>query len=215
MDNHLTYWRGNSFYINPTSRCTNRCLFCVRNLADGVFGFELRMDRDPEPDKIAQTIHETWNNSFNEAVIVGFGEPLLNLEGTLEAVRTIKSISNASIRINTNGQALLFYPDRNVPRELNAAGVNVIRVSVNAHDEDSYMKLCCPQLGRSAFNSVLEFAGKCSNLMELEISAVELPGIDIDFMQKQAERMGARFHLRNYHGPPEILEHISQILAER
>ena len=172
------------------------------------------MECDPKPDKIAQTIHNTWNDSFTEAVIVGFGEPLLNLEGALEAVRTIKCISDASVRINTNGQALILYPDRDVPMELYAAGVNVIRVSLNAHDEDSYMKLCRPQFGRSTFDSVLEFAGRCSNLIDLEISAVELPGIDIDIIQGVAKRMGASFHLRNYHGPTKVLDYIDHLLAD-
>jgi cyclic pyranopterin phosphate synthase len=213
MDDHLTYWRGSSFYINPTSRCTNRCLFCVRNFEEEVFGFNLRLNRDPEPEEISKTIQETWNDRFDEAVVVGFGEPLLNLETTLEAVRTVRRISNVSIRINTNGQALLLYPGLDVSKELHAAGVDMVQVSLNAQDEESYMKLCCPQFGRSAFDSILEFAKRCSTLMKIVISAVSFPGIDMDIIQEIAARMGAGFRLRHYHGPQEVVDTITRLLA--
>ena len=92
--------------------------------------------------------------------------------------------------------------------------MHVVRVSLNAHDANSYEKLCRPQFGRSTFDSVLEFASRCSTLMELEISAVELPGIDLDIIQRITKQMGGRFHLRNYHGPPEILDEIAQLLTD-
>ena len=51
-ETNLTYWRGTSFYINPTARCTNNCLFCVRQFSEGVFGFNLELGADPTPEEL-------------------------------------------------------------------------------------------------------------------------------------------------------------------
>ncbi|MBE0527322.1 MAG: hypothetical protein IH631_10290, partial [Candidatus Thorarchaeota archaeon] len=90
---NLTYWRGTSFYINPTSRCTNSCIFCVRNFSEGVFGFNLQLDADPTAEELVNEIETTWDDQFDDIAIVGFGEPTINIEGTLAAIRKIKSLS--------------------------------------------------------------------------------------------------------------------------
>ena len=117
-ESNLTYWRGTSFYINPTSRCTNNCLFCVRNFSDGVFGFNLELEDDPTPEEIVAEIERTWTHELDDVAIVGFGEPTMNIEGTLAAIRKIKSLASVQVRMNTNGQALVIHPNRGVPAEL-------------------------------------------------------------------------------------------------
>ncbi|MFX1560095.1 MAG: hypothetical protein ACFFBL_05880, partial [Promethearchaeota archaeon] len=72
----LTYWRGSSFYINPTSQCMNDCLFCVRNFGEGVFGFNLVLEEDPSPEELVEAIEKTWDTKYDDIAIVGFGEPL-------------------------------------------------------------------------------------------------------------------------------------------
>jgi cyclic pyranopterin phosphate synthase len=212
---NLTYWIGEHFYVNPCSRCNNSCIFCIRNFADGVYGFDLRLTKDPNPEQLADAVKRTWNNRFEEAVVVGFGEPLLNLEGTLQAVREIKLLSDVPVRINTNGQALIMYPERDVPAELKNAGIDRVQVSLNAPDSRTYEILCRPQLGLRAYDSVLEFVKRCAALFPLDISAVELPGIDTAAIERLAERIGAGFRLRRFYGPQSVASQIPKLLSQR
>lgn len=211
---NLTYIRGTTLYINPSSQCTNNCLFCVRNFGDGVYGYDLRLHEYPKPEEISNAIKESWSEEFQEVAIVGFGEPLLNLDATLEAIRTVKSLSNVPVRINTNGHVLLTHPYRDVPAELAEAGLDRIQVSLNAHDASTYVRLCRPSFGENAYTSLLEFAKKCSELMDVELSVVELPGIDIKACRKIANDMGVGFLFRKFKGPPETLESIGMMLME-
>ena len=152
-ESNLTYWRDTSFYINPTSRCTNNCLFCVRQFSEGVFGFNLELQGDPTPEELVEAIDKTYTDDFTDIAIVGFGEPLLNIEGVLASIRKIKSMTNLPVRMNTNGQGLLIYPDRDIPKELAEAGLDRIQISLNAHNEDTYLRLCQPKFGRIAYRS--------------------------------------------------------------
>jgi len=212
-ESNLTYWRGTSFYINPTSRCTNNCLFCVRNFSDGVFGFNLQLDDDPTPEELSSEIEKTWNNQFDDVAIVGFGEPLINIEGTLAAIRKIKSMTSIEVRMNTNGQALLIHPERDIHIELAEAGLDRIQMSLNAPDPDTYLRLCQPTFGRMAFDSILEFAEKCKPLMRVELSAVDIPGVDIDACRGIADRLGVEFRVRIFKGPEGALEGILRTLS--
>lgn len=47
--NTFVYPLGEGLYINLTNRCTNRCGFCVRDTCSGVGGYDLWLDREPEP----------------------------------------------------------------------------------------------------------------------------------------------------------------------
>lgn len=212
-EQHLTYWRGTSFYINPSSMCTNDCLFCVRNFGDGVFGFNLSLDTLPAPEDLEQAIEETWDPKFDDVAIVGFGEPLYNLEGTLAAIRKIKSLADVHVRINTNGQALLIHPGRDVPRELAEAGLDRVQVSLNAPDSETYLRLCQPKFGRGTYDSILDFAERCKQHMTVELSAVDIPGVDLDACRGIAERMDVRFRVRVFKGPENALDGILQTLT--
>lgn len=210
---NLTYWRDSSFYINPTSRCINECLFCVRQFGDGVFGFSLVLEEDPSIEELMREIEETWSPEFDDVAIVGFGEPLLNLEGTLAAIRKMQELSTVPIRMNTNGQALLLYPSRNVAQELADAGLDRIQISLNAHDSETYLRLCQPKFGRTAYDSILEFAMKCKPLMRVELSAVDIPGVDIEACKGIAERMGVEFRVRIFKGSEGALDGILRTLT--
>jgi len=212
-ESNLTYWRGTSFYINPTSRCTNNCLFCVRQFSDGVYGFNLELAEDPTPEELVSEIEKTWTDQFDDVAIVGFGEPTLNIEGTLAAIRKIKSLSSVKVRMNTNGHALLVYPERDLPAELANAGLDRIQISLNAPDPDTYLRLCQPSFGRMTFDSMLEFAERCKPLMRVELSAIDIPGVDIDSCRGIADRLGVEFRVRVFKGPDGALEGIFRTLT--
>ena len=208
----LTYWRGSSYYINPTSRCMNDCLFCVRNFGDGVFGFNLSLEEDPSSTELLRAIEQTWDSRFDDVAIVGFGEPLLNLDVVLDAIKKLQELTDVPIRMNTNGQTPILHPTRNVAQELANAGLARIQISLNAQDPDTYLRLCQPKLGRSAFESILEFTEQCKPLMQVELSAVDIPGVDIDACRGIAERLGVGFRVRVFKGPEGALDGILRTL---
>lgn len=209
----LTYWRGSSFYLNPSSRCMNDCLFCVRNYGDGVFGFDLMLDADPSPDELVDAIEATWRPDFDDIAVVGFGEPLLNLDAVLAGIKKLKELSDVKIRMNTNGQGLLLHPSRDVPQELADAGLDRIQISLNAPDPETYFQLCRPKMGRRTFESIIEFAERCIPLMQVEISAVDIPGVDMDACRGLAERLGVGFRVRVFKGPDGAQEGILRTLS--
>lgn len=210
---NLTYWRGRSFYINPTSQCVNDCLFCVRQFGDGVFGFNLVLDDDPTPEELVKAIDKTWTSSYDDIAIVGFGEPLINLDAVLAAIRRLKELTDVRVRLNTDGQAHLLYPTRNVADELAEAGLDRIQISLNAQDPDTYLRLCKPKFGRVAFEAILEFAEECKKSMKVELSAVDIPGVDIEACRGIAERLDVGFRVRVFKGPEGALEGIIRTLA--
>ena len=192
----------------------NDCLFCVRHFGEGVFGFDLVLDEDPSAEELIKAIEETWDSKFDDIAIVGFGEPLLNLDPVLAAIRRLREITDVPIRMNTNGQALLLYSTRDVAKELADAGLARIQISLNAPDPDTYLQLCQPKLGRGAFESILEFTEQCMPLMKVEVSAVDIPGVDIDACRGIAERLGVDFRVRVFKGSEGVLEGILRTLTD-
>jgi TatD family-associated radical SAM protein len=188
-------------------------MFCIRNYDAGVFGFDLSLDRDPTAEELTGAIRRTWKPVFVESAIVGLGEPLLNLEGTLASVRQVKSLADVPVRINTNGEALLIYPRRDVPRDLAEAGMDHVQVSINAPDSRTYVKLCRPSFGEKTYASMIKFAERCLKYMSVELSVVRVPGVDIEACRHIADRIGADFKVREYRGPAELLDAISRLLV--
>jgi cyclic pyranopterin phosphate synthase len=213
VEGNLTYWRGNSFYINPTSQCVNDCLFCVRQFGDGVFGFNLVLKADPTSDELVEAINRSWDSKYDDVAIVGFGEPLLNLDAVLAAIRRLKELTDVPIRLNTDGQAGLIYPTRDVAGELAEAGLDRIQISLNAPDPETYLRLCRPKFGRGAFESILEFAEQCKPVLKVELSAVDIPGVDIQACRGIADRLGVGFRVRVFKGPEGALEGILRTLV--
>jgi len=185
----------------------------VRQFGEGVFGFNLVLKQDPSPEDLVEAIENEWDPKFEDVAIVGFGEPLLNLDAVLAAIRKLKQLTHVPIRLNTDGQARLLYPSRNVASELADAGLNRIQISLNAQDPDTYLRLCRPKFGRGAFESILEFAEQCKPLMKVELSAVNIPGVDIEACRGIAERLGVGFRVRVFKGPEGALEGILRTLA--
>ncbi len=211
---NLIYSRGKTFYVNPSHQCTNSCLFCIRNFKDGVYGYNLRLSRYPSSEELVNAVNDNLNDSFEEVAIVGFGEPLLNLGGTLAVVKSVKESLDIPVRINTNGHALLIHPYRNVPDELADAGLDKVQVSLNAQDAQTYVRLCRPSFGEAAYYSLLEFAKRCAQRMRVDLSVVAVPGVDIEECKTIAKRLGVGFRLRNYKGPPEVLKYIKRQLID-
>ncbi|KPV64805.1 MAG: molybdenum cofactor biosynthesis protein A [Candidatus Bathyarchaeota archaeon BA1] len=194
----VIYWFGDNLYLNITNRCSNRCYFCFGKFKNGIEGFNLKLLKEPSSDEIIMELQKVINRkNWREIVFCGFGEPLERLDCVLEITRWIKRHARKVVRINTNGQGCLLNRNREVVKELREAGVDMVSVSLNAHDRETYNHVCRPEFG-DVFESILEFIQKAKGELNLEITAVTIPEVDISKVSELATKMGVEFRVRPY-----------------
>jgi len=199
----IVYWLENNLYLNITNRCSNNCYFCLRNFLDGVGGFNLKLEEEPTISEIIAELEDAINRrNWREIVFCGFGEPLERLDCVLEVSRWIRKHYGkiVTLRVDTNGQALLLNKGRNVIEELKMAGVDKVSVSLNAHDKETYNQVCRPNF-ENAFESILEFIKKAKELLDVEVTVVRIPEVDISKAEQIAKEMGVKFRVREYIQP--------------
>ena len=197
------YWLGENLYLNITNKCSNNCYFCLRNFLDGVGGFNLKLEKEPTISEIIAELENVINRrNWREIVFCGFGEPLERLDCVLEVSRWIRKHYGkiVTLRVDTNGQALLLNKGRNVVKELKMAGVDKVSVSLNAHDKETYNQVCRPNF-ENAFESILEFVKKAKELLDVEVTVVRIPEVDISKAEQIAKEMGVKFRVREYIQP--------------
>lgn len=205
MANTLVYLLDNKIYINLTNRCTNNCIFCLRNDKDDVCGQKLWLDTEDfaASDVIEQfqSVLKKAGTSFkNEAVFCGYGEPLLKLEILKETAGWIKkNYPEIKTRINTNGHANFVYK-RNVAPDI-AGLIDEVSVSLNAPTSDEYNELSNPKI-ENAYDEVKKFIKSCSDAgIKTVTSVVEnYKGrhLDIAACEKISEDLGAKLRVREW-----------------
>ncbi|MBS7616366.1 TatD family nuclease-associated radical SAM protein [Candidatus Bathyarchaeota archaeon] len=197
----VAYWLENTLYLNITNRCHNNCYFCLRNFRDGIGSFNLKLNKEPAISEVLTELQEVLNlKNWREIVFCGFGEPLERLDCVLEVSNWIKRNHGkmTALRIDTNGQGFLLNRGRNVINELKTAGIDKLSVSLNAHDKKTYMEVCRPSF-ENAFESILEFVEKAKEeALDVEVTAVTIPEVDLKKVGEIAEKLGARFRTRAY-----------------
>jgi TatD family-associated radical SAM protein len=82
-----------------------------------------------------------------------------------------------------------------VAGELKAAGVDKVSVSLNAHDEEAYNEVCKPGFA-GAYAAVLEFIEEAKGKLDVEVTAVTAPEVDLHKVEDLAKRMCVKFRLR-------------------
>ena len=137
--------------------------------------------------------------SWDGLVFCGFGEPTHRLDVLLSVARWVRRHygSPLQIRLDTNGHGYLLNPGRDVAGELKSAGVNRVSVSLNADDKETYLEICKPTFP-NAYEVVLEFIRKAKLVLEVEVSAVRLPEVDLAKVQAVADGLGVKFKVREY-----------------
>lgn len=196
----IVYWIDNKLYLNITNKCSNKCVFCIKNFRKGLYGFNLELLIDPTRNQVIDAIREVINTkNWNEIVFCGFGEPTEKLDLVLETTKWIKKHYGKpiKIRINTNGQGYLINPNRDVIKELKNAGIDKVSVSLNSSTKNTYLIICKPKFD-NAYNAVLEFIKKAKKVMEVEVTAVNTEDIDLKKIEKIAARLGVKFRKRVY-----------------
>jgi len=193
--NTFTYRMDNKIYINLTNRCSNNCRFCIRNTSDGLSGYNLWLDREPEVYEVIEELKDV--KDYDEVVFCGFGEPLIRWEEVIEIAKYVKS-QGVPVRINTNGQADLIAGKDIVP-EL-APYIDRINISLNEVNEDDYLNICNPVYGKKAYLSLLNFAVRCRELIgDVTLSVVDVIGEEkIKRAREIASDLKVKIKVREY-----------------
>jgi len=194
------YWLGNNLYLNITNQCSNACIFCFRNFKSGVGDFVLKLQQEPSAAQVIMELKEAiGRKAWKEVVFCGFGEPTARLDCLVEVARWIRRSYGKPvlIRVNTNGHGYVLNAGRDVVAELKAAGVDKVSVSLNAHDEETYNEVCKPGFA-GAYAAVLGFIEKAKGKLDVEVTAVTTPEVDLHKVEDLAKKMGVKFRLRVY-----------------
>ena len=199
MANVLVYELYGKLYINLTNRCTNNCLFCLRNDKDDVCGQKLWLDN--ENYTLEDVIEQLKKFKISsEIIFCGYGEPLLKLEILKQVSKYIKeNYPDTKIRINTNGHANVVYK-RNILPELKGL-VDEISVSLNGSTNREYCDLSQPRI-MNAYEEVKKFIKACSD-EGIEVVASVVDGyrgqhLDIRKCEEIATSLGAKFRVREW-----------------
>ncbi len=202
---NFVYVYGSGLYVNVTNRCTNKCVFCIRDRAAGVGGSDLWLTREPQAGEINVAVDEAFKEQvFRELVFCGFGEPLLRPDVIIEVCRHVRAgYPEVSIRINTNGLANLVHSPRDIAADLKGL-VDVMSISLNAGDAASYIAVShpAPGLAEKAFDAVISFAreARANGASVIFTVVAGVPGAEIDLAatRRIAADVGATLRIREY-----------------
>lgn len=194
----ILYEVGSGLYVNLTNRCTNSCDFCVRVQKDGYYG-DLWLDHEPTFDEIKRELSRFELNNYTELVFCGYGEPTLRLDVLLEFAKYVRSLSDITIRVNTNGHANLIY-GRDVTPSF-AGVIDEISISLNTADARSYQELCHSEFGEASYDGLLDFASLAAkHVKNVAFSVVRttIPDEDIEKCKSIADKCGVFLKVREF-----------------
>ena len=201
-EQNLVYLLDGKLYINLTNACTNKCLFCIRNLKDDVKGKSLWLSSENiSSDEVISQFKALYQNQ-KEAIFCGYGEPTLKLDILKDVAKFIKeNYPQVKIRLNTNGHANFVYK-RNVLPELKGL-VDDISISLNAENEDLYRELSQPAIKTETPLKEVEDFIKKSVEEGFATTASVVTGyknykVDVKKCEQIAQNLGAKFRNREW-----------------
>lgn len=199
MTQSYLYVYGENLYINLTNRCPCACTFCIREQQEGVGTAEsLWLQKDPTTDQIKNEFAGYDLNQFKEVIFCGYGEPMCALQTLVEVAQYVRSISDITIRLNTNGLGDLINSKETAP--LLEGLVDVVSVSLNAPDPDTYCAVTQPSFGKESYGAMLKFASDCKKLgMRVVFSVVDvISPEDIALCKQIAEEREIPLRVRSF-----------------
>lgn len=157
----ILYKVHNNIYVNLTNKCPCACTFCLRQTRDEMEASgSLWLKKDPTLAEVIDAF-KSWDLSqYNEIVFCGFGEPTEALDVLLGAAKYIKENYSNPIRINTNGLGNLIHNKDITP--LFKGLIDTISISLNTPNAERYHQLVRSKFGDISFDSMLDFAKKCT-----------------------------------------------------
>lgn len=177
--------KADILYVNvvPKYSCVNSCRFCSRtdaikgklNIYEQKAGMRLYLPRSPSVNEIVNEIDAKRKRGISrktrEVAFVGLGEPLLEFGLVRDSIKGIRKTGyKGKIRLDTNGLVKCWYDyfpfgcleiiERYPAKELRQAGLDEIRISVNATSKEKYQELCRSSYD-NAFENLCDFVKDC------------------------------------------------------
>ena len=190
----IVYRLKDSLYINMTIRCNADCVFCDRKGEAVIKGHNLRIDREPTPREVIESIGDPTR--YREIVFCGYGEPTIRLDALKEVAAWVKA-RGGKTRINTDGHGNVIHK-RNIVPEL-AGLIDAVSISLNSTDPAQYGALMRLD-GAKYFAAMIEFAKEAVKVIPHVVMTV----VDLDEVDKEKARslveneIGATFITRPY-----------------
>lgn len=165
----------NIVYVNliDNYQCVNDCEFCSRprtredfgkpNIYEQKAGASLHLKKSPTIEQVMKAVESEIKEGDQEVAIIGLGEPLIHLKKVAEVIRQVKEKYDIKARLDTNGLVKCMHPDENPAKLLKDAGLDEIRISLNATNGEEYNQLCNPKF-EDAFKKLVGFIKECQDL---------------------------------------------------
>jgi TatD family-associated radical SAM protein len=129
----------------------------------------LWLEREPSVDEVKAAFEARRDiDEIDEIVFCGFGEPLERAEDVIILTNYFKS-KNKYVRINTNGLVRLIHPNFKTESLKIADSVSI---SLNADDEEEYLRVTRPKFGAAAYKEMLSFAADAKKYTKVTFSIV-------------------------------------------
>lgn len=196
----IIYTLEGGTYFNITNKCPCNCAFCIRSKGDAVGEAKnLWFDVEPSFDEIKCAIDNYDFSNVNEAVFCGYGEPTNAFDNLIKTANYMKSnYPSVKLRINTNGLSDLIN-EKPTAKDI-CDCIDVISVSLNNPDSESFDKITRNIYKGEAFDAMLKFTKECVECgNEVHMTVVDV--IDKDSIEKCrqiCESLGATFVLRSF-----------------
>lgn len=199
----IVYQFKDSLYINLTNRCPNACVFCAKSKGSKKFhNYNLDLGgKEPTAQEVLKEIDKQIAADFTpkEIIFCGYGEPTMALPVLLEVAKNLKAKYQYPLRLNTLGLGSLVW-GRDITKEL-APYIDKINISLNATDNETWLKIVrpAPQYASKSFEAMQDFVRNAAkNIKEVAVSVVSNQGIDAQKAQALAQKLGAKFFIREY-----------------
>lgn len=196
---NITYVLDGKLYLNITNKCPCACTFCIRKNGDGAYGSDsLWLEHQPSEEEVIKALEEADLKKYKEVIFCGFGEPTSEIEILKSAARFIRSETDATIRINTNGLSDLIN-GRETVQELKGL-FDVVSISLNGSDAKEYCRVTQPKFGEEAFYSMLSFAKQAKEIFPKVILTVVdvISKEEIEKCRELCESVGIPLRVREY-----------------
>ena len=167
--------------IEVSSLCNARCVYCAHSKKNhGVYEGNMSLELF---ERILEDAKQ-FPNKFKVVEMFGFGEPLCN--PNLEKMIVMVKNANLAEKINFTTNGLLITPER--ANSLIDAGVDIIRISLQGLDSETYWKVCGVKMNFDKFVNNLTYLYQhkkncCIRMKIADVAIADIPDGEMYFKE--------------------------------